>query len=107
MSWIQENPPATKRPKLLDRVRATLRAKHYSYRTEKSYIYWIKRFILFHKKRHPLEMAEMEINRFLNHLAIAEKVSASTQNQALCAIIFLYKQILGKKIGDLQLIWAK
>ncbi len=94
-------------PKLLDQVRAALRVKHYSYRTEQAYIHWIKRFIIFHKKRHPKEMGEKEINEFITHLAVKEKVAASTQNQALCAIIFLYKNIINKKIGELKFTWAK
>lgn len=81
------------KPKLLDQVRTPIRTKHYSPRTEELYIYWIKKYIFFHKKRHPAEMGEPEIRVFLNYLAVKEKVAASTQNQALCAIIFLYKQI--------------
>lgn len=97
-----------KKPKLLQQVRDTLRAKHYSYKTEKAYVHWIKRFILFHNKRHPTEMGEKEIREFINHLAVKENVSASTQNQALCAIIFLYKHVLKKDIGDLgEIVWAK
>ncbi len=69
------------KPKLLDRLREALRARHYSRRTEQTYCHWIKRFIFFHKVRHPAEMAEPEINAFLTHLAVKEKVSASTQNQ--------------------------
>lgn len=95
-------------PKLLDQVRAAIRVKHYSRRTEASYVNWIKRFILFHGKRHPREMGEAEINQFLTHLAVKENVAPSTQNQALCAIIFLYKRVLKREIGDLgDLIWAK
>ncbi len=103
----RKNSSATK-PKLLDQVRAVIRTKHYSYRTEQTYIHWIRRYIIFHRKRHPLEMGEKEINKFLSHLAVMEKVSASTQNQALCAIVFLYKQVLKIDIGDLSdVIWAK
>lgn len=101
------NPPKTK-PKLLDQVRAIIRAKHYSYRTEESYVNWIKRYIIFHNKRHPQKMGENEINQFLTHLAVNRKVSASTQNQALCAIIFLYKHVLKIDIDDLgEMVWAK
>lgn len=81
-------------PKLLDQVRDRIRVKHYSIRTEKLYVQWIKRFILFHGKRHPLEMGAMEIETFLTHLAVEGQVSASTQNQALSALLFLYKEIL-------------
>ena len=78
---------ASSPPKLLDRVRETLRRKHYSYRTEQAYVHWIKRFILFHNKRHPNEMGVPEIEAFLTHLAVHEQVAASTQNQALQAIL--------------------
>src|SRR5688572_10658550 len=84
--------------KLLDQVRDILRVKHYSYRTEQSYIDWIKRFIIFHKKRHPLEMDAPEIQEFMSHLAVERAVSASTQTQALSAIIFLYRYVLEKDI---------
>ena len=87
---IEEIPTIKNKPKLLDQVRNVLRTKHYSMKTEEAYIHWIKKYIFFHNKRHPKEMGEKEINEFLTHLAVKEKVSASTQNQALCAIIFLY-----------------
>lgn len=94
--------------KLLTRVRDVLRMKHYSYRTEQAYISWIKRFIYFNDKRHPAEMSGPEISSFLSHLAVKEKVSASTQNQALCALVFLYKQTLGIDPGNFQEIqWSK
>jgi len=96
------------KPKLLDQVRLILRTKHYSLRTEESYINWIKRFILFHDKRHPRAMGEKEINKFLTHLAVKEHLSASTQNQALCAIVFLYKHVLQMDLGDFgKIIWSK
>jgi integron integrase len=82
------------KPKLLDVVRARIRAKHYSYRTEEQYVDWIRRFILFSGKRHPADMSGPEITRYLNHLAVERRVSASTQNQALAAILFLYRQVL-------------
>lgn len=91
--------PAAQKPKLLDQVRHALHMRHYSPRTEESYIGWIKRFILFHNKRHPLEMGEAEIAQFLSSLATDHQVSASTQNQALNAILFLYHEVLHKKIG--------
>jgi len=93
-------------PKLLDRVRAEMRAKHYSLKTEQAYIRWIKHYILYHSKRHPDELGENEINAFIRHLAVNRNVSSSTQNQALCAIVYLYKHILKKEIGQLELIWA-
>jgi integron integrase len=99
------NPP---KPKLLDQVGLALRARHYSPRTEQTYCHWIKRFILFHGKRHPMVMGETEINAFLTHLAVKENVSASTQNQALSALLFLYRHVLGHEIGDLgEVIRAK
>ncbi len=91
--------PGPGEPKLLDRVRREIRVRHYSRRTEKCYVRWIHRFILFHQKRHPLEMGKQEVAEFLSHLAVQRGVSASTQNQALCAILFLYQQVLGRKPG--------
>ncbi|MBD2092138.1 phage integrase N-terminal SAM-like domain-containing protein [Microcoleus sp. FACHB-1515] len=79
--------------KLLDQVRDVLRVKHYSYRTEQNYVYWIRRFI-FHDKRHPIEMGAAEVTGFLTHLAVDEQVAAATQNQALSAIAFLYRFVL-------------
>ena len=84
--------------KLLDRVREGLRLKNYSYRTEQTYIHWIKRYILFHNKRHPEEMGDKEIRAFLYHLAEKEQVAASTQNQAFSALLFLYRHILNKDL---------
>ncbi len=78
-------------PRLLDTLRDVLRAKHYAYRTEQAYVHWSRRYILFHDKRHPREMGVPEIERFLTHLAVHQNVSASTQTQALCALLFLYK----------------
>ena len=80
--------------KLLDQVRNQIRRLNYSYSTEKSYISWIKRFILYHEKRHPQEMGEVEIESYLTHLAVQENVAPSTQNQALAALQFLYKKVL-------------
>jgi integron integrase len=78
-----------------------LRARHYSLRTEQAYAHWVKRYIFFHKLRHPAEMGEAEINAFLTHLAVDGKVSSSTQNQALSAILFLYRHILGREVGQI------
>ena len=80
--------------KLLDQVRSVIRLKHYSIRTEKTYVSWIKRFIIFHNKRHPADMGRAEIEIFLTDLAVNKKVSASTQNQAFSAILFLYDKVL-------------
>lgn len=82
------------RPRLLDRVRATARLRHLSLRTEEAYADWIRRFILFHGKRHPSEMGLDEIRQFLSHLAVERRIAASTQNQALCALLFLYRDVL-------------
>ena len=93
--------PPGRKPKLLDRLHQALRSRHYSRRTEQAYCHWVKRFIYFHNIRHPAEMAEPEINAFLTHLAVKGKVSASTQNQALSALLFLYRHVLDRQIGDL------
>ncbi|TAM09174.1 MAG: integron integrase [Nevskiaceae bacterium] len=84
-----------KKPRLLDQLRAAVRARHYSLRTEQAYHDWVKRFILFHGKRHPREMGAPEVTAFLTHLATTRHVSASTQNQARSALLFLYKRVLG------------
>ena len=81
-------------PKLLDRVRAIARLRHLSYKTEKSYVYHIKRYILFHKKRHPVEMGAEEVRQFLTYLAVEREVVASTQNVALNALLFLHRDML-------------
>lgn len=87
--------------KLLDQVRDVLRIKHYSYRTEQTYVDWIKRYIIFHKKRHPKELGAPEIEAFLAYLAQERHVAASTQNQALSALLFLYKNVLRQEIAPL------
>jgi len=92
---------ANKQPKLLEQVKQKIRFLHYSLQTEKSYIHWIRRFILFHNKRHPKDMGGEEVAYFLNYLANKENVSASSQNQALAALIFLYKQVLNIDISDI------
>jgi integron integrase len=83
-------------------MRDALRARHYSPRTEQAYLAWARRYIYFHHVRHPAEMAEPEINAFLTHLAVADKVSASTQTQALAGLLFLYRHVLGRKVGELE-----
>jgi integron integrase len=90
------------KPKLLDQVRDVMRRKHYSIRTEQSYVDWIRRFIVFHGKRHPAEMAESDVTAFLTHLARDGGVAASTQNQALSALLFLYQQVLKQELGWLE-----
>lgn len=92
-------PQGARKPKLLEQVRDAIRVRHYSIRTEQAYLDWIKRFILFHDKRHPREMSETEVTQFLTHLARDGNVAASTQNQALSALLFLYKEVLKQEIG--------
>lgn len=97
---MQQVPPAYASspgaaPKLLDRVREAVRLRHYSYRTEQAYLGWIRRFILFHGKRHPAVMGAEEVTAFLTHLAVQGNVAASTQQQALSALLFLYRDVLG------------
>lgn len=101
------NPPSTsaanrplQKPKLLDQVRQHLRVLHYSIRTEDAYVNWIRRFILFHNKRHPIEMSEPEVEAFLTHLAVEGQVAASTQNQALAALLFLYNVVLERPLKE-------
>lgn len=89
-------------PKLLDQVRALIRTMHYSIRTEEAYVDWIRRFILFHKKRHPSQMGKAEIEAFLTHLAVDRRVAASTQSQAKSALLFLYQKVL-----KLEVEWLK
>lgn len=93
--------PAQK-PRLLDQVRDRLRVKHYALRTEEAYIDWIRRYILYHQKKHPSEMGAAEIESFLTHLAVDRKVAASTQNQALAALLFLYREVLSVKLPWLE-----
>ena len=92
---------AARKPRLLDRLRDALRSRRYSRRTEQTYCHWVKRFVFFHKVRHPAEMGEPEINAFLTHLAVKDKVSASTQNQALSALLVLYRHVIGRDVGEL------
>jgi site-specific recombinase XerD len=105
-----EEPPAYRAgsPKLLDRVRTAMRTRHLSGRTEKAYVFWIRRYILFHHKRHPATLGAEEITRFLSSLAEQGRVSASTQNQALSALLFLYRHVLGLELPRLEgLVHAK
>jgi site-specific recombinase XerD len=87
-------------PRLLDRMREVIRVRHYSIRTEDTYVHWARRFILFHDKRHPLDMGAAEVAAFLTHLAVQRGVSPATQNQAKAALLFLYREVL-----QLQLPW--
>lgn len=108
---MQSNPPPQPVPpvwvprlKLLDRVRQALRIRHYSRRTEQAYVAWIRRFIFFHNKRHPSQMGASEVGEFLAWLATRQRVSASTQNQALSALLFLYREVLGVDLGPIDLV---
>jgi integron integrase len=89
-------------PKLLDRVRNEVRLRHFSIRTEQAYVAWTRRFVLFHGKRHPSEMGAAEVRAFLTHLAVRGKVAASTQNQALSALVFLYRHVLEQPFPDVE-----
>jgi integrase len=102
---MQEN---SKPKMLLEVVREVIRLRHLSYKTEKHYLHWIRRFVRFHGRRHPAQMGEEEIAAFLSHLAIARNCSPSTQNQALNALVFLFKHVLGRDLGTLKNIqWAR
>src|SRR5262245_34671616 len=96
--------PPPGKPLLPAGPRQPTRARHYSLRTEEAYVGWIRRYILFHGKRHPLEMAEPEINAFVTHLAVEGSVGASTQTQALSALMFLYRHVLQKPLPDLDTV---
>src|ERR1043165_4099030 len=99
--------PSPKAVKLLDQVRQVLRVKHYSPRTENCYVQWIRRYILFHGKKHPREMGAREVEAFLTELAVVRRVSASTQNQALNALVFLYAQVLERDLGRFDAVRAR
>ena len=94
--------PPSSPPRLLQRVRLALRARHYSPRTEKAYVGWVRRFVLFHGKRHPDQLGAPEVTGYLSHLASVGKVSASTQNQAFAALLFLYRDVLGRELAGLD-----
>ncbi len=98
--------PQAPKPKLLDQVRRTMRVAHYAIRTEQAYVDWIRRFILYHNKRHPNEMGAVEITEFLTDLAVAGKVAPSTQNQALSALLFLYQQVLKRELPRIDAVRA-
>jgi len=103
-----EQTPSERPRKLLDQVRDLLRLKHYSIRTEEAYVAWIRQYILFHNTRHPKDMGTPEIQAFLTHLAVERKVAASTQNQALSALMFLYRNVLRQELhGSIDAVRAK
>lgn len=89
-------------PRLLERVRQATRRRHYSYRTEQAYVGWVRRFVLFHRKRHPKEMGAAEVAEFVTHLAVEGQVASSTHSQALSALLFLYRDVLGRELPDLS-----
>lgn len=95
-------PAAGAAPRLLDQVRQTLQSRRYNPCTEKAFVEWIRRFVLFHGKRHPGQMAKPEVARFLSHLAVEDHVSASTQIQARAALVFLYRHVLNRPLGRLD-----
>lgn len=97
-TFLPDTCTAMNKPKLLDRVHAVARVRHLSLGTERAYSDWIRRFILFHRKRHPEEMGTEEVRQFLSHLAVEGRVAASTQNVALCALLFLYRDVLGVEL---------
>jgi integron integrase len=98
---------ATRPKKLLDQMRDALRARHYSPRTEKAYVDWARRYILFHNRRHPAQMGQAEIESFLTHLAVTQHVAASTQNQALSALLYLYRHVLGAPVESVEAVRAR
>lgn len=89
---------SNQQPRLLDQLREAIRVRHYSIRTETAYVAWTRRFIIFHNKQHPNELGSRDLSAFLNHLAIKQRVSASTQDQALSALLFLYREVLRKQV---------
>ncbi len=108
LAVCEAGPASAPKPRLLDRVRHAIGARHYSRRTEKAYVHWIKRYIFFHGKRHPVEMGAAEVTEFLTSLAVHGKVAASTQNQALSALLFLYREVLSVELPWLDgLVRAK
>lgn len=102
MEMSVPEPDEPHKPKFLEEVRRALRLRHYSIRTERTYLDWIRQFILFHGKRHPNDLGEAEVSAFLTHLAADRNVAASTQNQALSALLFLYQQFLQRRLGFLD-----
>jgi hypothetical protein len=96
------SPAAAVGPRLLDQVRQTLQSRRYNPRTGEVFVDWVRRFVLFHDKRHPRQMGEAEVVRFLSHLAVQEHVSASAQTQARAALVFLYRHVLDRPLGRLD-----
>jgi len=99
---VTPTPEQDQGPKLLQRLREALRVRHYSGRTEEAYVGWVRRYVRFHGLRHPRDLGQEEIRRFLTALAVRDRVSASTQTQALSALLFLYREVVGWDPGDLR-----
>ena len=96
------------KPKLLDQVRNAIRLRHYSPKTEDAYVYWIRQYIFFHNKQHPVNLSEQHIGEFLTHLAVNKKFAAATQAQALNALVFLYRHVLKIELGKIDEIrWSR
>src|SRR6478609_6632107 len=92
---VENSTPVTHQPRPIHRIREAIRVRRYSIRTERAYVHWIRRFVVFHGRRHPKDMGAPEVTEFLSHLATVENVAAATQSQALAAVLFLYKAVLG------------
>lgn len=107
MSDTRKNSSPTQGKKLLDQLRDQIRLKQYSPRTEKTYIRWVREYILFHNKRHPSEMGTVELNQFITHLVVDRKVSASTQNQAISSILFLYRNVLKTELNETDINFVR
>lgn len=95
-------PQDAEKSPFLNQVRQAVRTRHYSIRTEQAYVHWVKRFILFHNKRHPRGLGEADVGKFLTHLAVERRISPNTQNQALNALVFLYRYVMERPLGDIQ-----
>ena len=108
MPGLAQGTAVGRKGEILGQLRQALRCRRYSRATQRAYCHWVIRFIYFHDLRHPAEMAEPEVNAFLTHLWVKEKVGASTQNQALAALLFLYRHIIGRDVGSLiRVVCAK
>jgi Phage integrase, N-terminal SAM-like domain len=105
--FFRGNPCAETALKLLDQIRQVARVKHLAYRTEKAYAYWVEHFLRFHRSKHPHTMGAAEVEAFLTDLAVKGRVAASTHNQVLGAFLFLYRDVLGMEIGDLNAVRAR
>ncbi len=107
LSWCFPDEATSRTEALLDQLREVLQTQHYARRTEQAYVDWVERFILFHHKRHPKDMGSADIEAFLTHLAVERQVAASTQNQALSALLFLYREVLHQDPGPVDAVRAR